>query len=83
MTDLHFRLDAPQLLKEIAENGLTGNMGVLKIPLNIFRNYLGRLAEIAIELDDPKLNIIMLEMSIYEVDAKTVVGLIEEQKKRL
>lgn len=77
---LHFNLDAPQLLEEITNNE---NIGILKIPLNVLRMKLANVAGIAIELDDPKLNIAMLEMKLYEVEHTEIHGLIEQQKKRL
>lgn len=81
--NLYFRIDSVQLLTEIADAGLSRNMGVLKVPLNIFRDYLGQVAQRASELDDPKLNIIMLKMGLYEVDIDKIFDLIDEQKSRL
>lgn len=80
---LHFRIDTPQLLADIVVNALTANSGVLYTPLNIFRNYLGQVTQRAIELNDPKLNILMLEMNLYECEPFDIPKLIEEQKKRI
>lgn len=79
----HFNIDAPQLLNEIADCALPHSAGVLKIPLNIFRTKLGILAQRAIELNDPQLNIIMLEMRLYDVHPKEIQKAIEVQQKRI
>lgn len=63
-----FKCHTPQLLKEICEGALsTGNFGILKIPLNIFRNYLGLVAQRASQINDPILNKLMCDMTLYEV----------------
>lgn len=65
---LYFKVNTPQLLKEIADYGLKqDSMGVLRIPLNVLRNYLGSVAQRAAELNDPKLNLLMCEMALYEI----------------
>jgi hypothetical protein len=74
-----FRVDTPALLHEIANSGLGRNNGVLKVPLNVFIRLLERVAERAIQLDDPELNICMLSLNLYEVPPMEVVGKIEEQ----
>lgn len=61
-----FKVHTAELLKEIADCGLDRNMGVLKVPLNIFRKYLIDIAERSAELDDPILNEIMINMTLYE-----------------
>jgi len=76
----HFRIDVPRLLAEVTNNSLLPNSGVLKIPLNIFRQYLIKLADYAVKLNDPELNIIMLEMGLYELTPSEIVQAIEEQK---
>jgi hypothetical protein len=78
---VHFRVHTPYLLKEIVENGLVKNAGVLKTPLNILRNYLGLVAQRAIEINDPQLNILMLEMALYDGTPAEIRVAIEEQKK--
>lgn len=79
--ELTFRVDAIELLTEIADSGLPRTMGVLKTPLNILMNYLAQVAYRATELNDPKLNVIMLSMGLYEVSPDNVVEVINEQKK--
>lgn len=54
----------PNLLKEILTDP---RMGILEKPLNIFGKMLAEVAERAIEIDDPKLNILMLRLTLYEV----------------
>lgn len=78
--ELEFRVDTNQLLTEITEFGLPRTMGVLYRPINIFRNYLCRVAERAIELNDPKMNILMLSLGLYEVQNREIPGAIEKQK---
>lgn len=80
---LHFRVDTPRLLNEIATCAIPNTAGVLKVPLNVFRTYLGLIAQRAIELDDPKLNILMLEMNLYEISPDEIVEEIKQQQKRL
>ena len=77
---LEFRVDTNQLLTEITEFGLPRTMGVLFRPINIFRNYLCKVAERATQLNDPKLNVLMLSLGLYEVSPKDVVSAIEKQK---
>lgn len=76
-----FRVDTMALLNEIADAGLDRRMGILKIPLNVFKNLLGQVAQRAIELNDPKLNILMLSLNLYEVAPEDIPATIEEQQK--
>ncbi|MBA2858266.1 hypothetical protein HNP93_000967 [Methanococcus maripaludis] len=52
---LHFRMDIIALLHEIADNALPKNMGILFQPLNMFRNKLIELGQLAVEINDPRL----------------------------
>jgi hypothetical protein len=63
------------LLQEICNNPGTA---MLKIPLNIFKNILAEVAERAIELDDKKLNILMLRLWLYECTPDERMELIEQ-----
>jgi hypothetical protein len=81
-----FKIHAPQFLKELFDlNPKLG--GVLFVPANVFRLYLAQIAERASQLNDPKLNAIMVQMSLYEVadpqspeyDAKVAADLIEKK----
>jgi len=70
-TKMSFRIDTIAFLNEIVNNALGERMGVLKIPLNIFKNLLGAVAERATELNDPILNKIMFDLSLYELPNPT------------
>jgi hypothetical protein len=76
-----FSVNTIGLLTEIVESGLDRRMGVLKTPINIFRNLLGQVAERAAELNDPKLNVLMLRLWLYEASPEDIPKLIEEQLK--
>lgn len=81
MEDLHFRINAPQLLKEIAEAGLVDNAGVLFIPLNVFRNSLALIGQRCAEINDPILNKICFDMNLFELPSPSTkeYGKIMEQ----
>ena len=53
------------------------NCGVLKVPLNVFRLLLAQVAQIAVELNDDKLNLLMVRLGLYELSAKEVVVAID------
>lgn len=78
---MQFRIDTANFLKEIADNALPRNMGVLFIPLNIFRLLLCEVAKRAIKINDPELNILMLRLTLYEVQANEIHKAIEDQMK--
>jgi len=66
-TSLHFRVDTPRLLKEIADAGLVQNAGVLFIPLNVLREFLTQVSNRCSEINDPVLNRLMFDMNLYEL----------------
>lgn len=74
-----FRVDTVSLLNEIVDNAMPKSMGILKIPLNVFKNLLAKVAERAIEINDPELNILMLSLNLYEVPAKEIPAAIAKQ----
>lgn len=79
---LYFRVDTMKLLHEIADGALAlGKMGVLKVPLNVLRINLGIAAEIATRINDPELNIAMIDLGLYEIPYDKVVKTIEAQRK--
>ena len=80
-TYMQFRVDTVSLLKEIADAGLPRNMGVLKIPINIFKSLLGEVAQRATEINDPRLNILMLRLTLYEVPNSKITEMIEHMEK--
>lgn len=63
---MHFRIHTALFLKEIANCGLPKNAGVLKVPLNQFRILLAQVAERAAEVDDVKLNCLMIRLGLYD-----------------
>ena len=63
MNDMVFKVDMPRLLKEVAECSRSTSYPVT---FTILTRVLGILAERAIEIDDPALNIIMLNLGLYE-----------------
>lgn len=60
---LNWKVNTPQLLKEIQNNEGTT---ILRIPLQILANILAELSERAIELNDTKLNGIMCRLALYD-----------------
>ena len=78
--ELYFNVDTPALLGEVL-----GNHGAwaLAVPIRILKTKLSEVAGRAIEIDDPKLNILMLEMKLYEVEHNDIQNLIKVQKKRI
>jgi hypothetical protein len=80
---MNWRIDIPQLLKEIEGASLRSNdKEALKIPMLLLKNYLGQIAKRAIELNDPKLNILMLETKLYEVEHNEIQKLIDNEINR-
>ena len=78
---MQFRVDTLGLLTEIADAGLDRRMGVLKIPINIFKDLLADVAQRATELNDPRLNILMLRLALYEVPNNKIPEMIEHMEK--
>lgn len=54
----------PNLLTEALCNP---GMSIMNVPFNIFGKILAQVAQRAIELDDPAMNILMLRLTLYEV----------------
>ena len=63
-TKLNWRVNTPQLLKEITINSQTA---VLSKPIAIFAKILAEVGERAAQLNDPKLNALMCRLAIYEI----------------
>ena len=63
MNDMVFKVDMPRLLKEIAE---CSKSTPYPVTFTIMARVLEILAERAIEINDPALNIIMLRLGLYE-----------------
>lgn len=62
-TKLNWKCHTPKLFEEILVNPGTA---MLKQPLIIFRSILVEVAMRAIELNDDKLNLLMLRLTLYE-----------------
>ncbi|MBP2463914.1 MULTISPECIES: hypothetical protein [unclassified Rhizobium] len=78
---MKWKVHTPNLLKELVENNPTA--WALRMPVVIFRNILGSLAERAIAIDDPDLNILMLRLGLYEVHPTEIDAAIANQRGRL
>ncbi len=65
-SELEFKINTPAFLKEVFDHNPTLG-GVLKVPVNVLRNYLQQIAERASQLNDPKLNAIMCQMALYAI----------------
>ena len=61
---LQWRVNTPQLLKEILQNKETQ---ALTMPLQIFSLILSEVGQRASELNDDKLNALMCRLAIYEI----------------
>lgn len=87
MNDMVWKVDLPLLLKEIAE---CSKSTPYPVTFTILTRVLGILAERAIEINDPALNIIMMNLGLYEgvhdKNAGVVISrlrkLITDNKKR-
>ena len=60
---LYFDSNLPGLLEEVLNNQ---TCAILKIPINITRALLGELAQLAIEIDDPRLHLMMIRLGLYD-----------------
>ena len=78
---LKWSVDTPALLKEICDCSLPRNSGLIGKSLNIFQSILAELAERAIELNDPKLNILMIRLNLYELNPYERAEIIERLQK--
>ena len=79
MNDMVWKVDLPRLLKEIAE---CSKSTPYPVTFTILARVLGILAERAIEINDPALNIIMMNLGLYEgVHDKNAGEVISKQRK--
>lgn len=76
---LHFDANLPGLLDEVLNNS---TCNILKLPINITKGILAELAQLAIEIDDDRLHVMMLRLGLYEVSASERVELIKKMKRR-
>lgn len=65
---LGFKIHTPNIFTDIIPNAFTNpnDYAVLKIPLDLLRGYLGKVAERCAEINDPVLNKLMCELTLYE-----------------
>ena len=77
---LEFDCHLPNLLAEVLSNQ---SCCVLATPINITRGLLAELAQLAIEIDDDRLHIMMLRLGLYEVSARERVKRIKELQKKI
>ena len=77
-TDLSngWRVHLPNLIKEIFKSQ---DVQILKIPLTTLTQILAKLAARAIELDDTKLNQLMMRLCLYEESDPCVKGYSEKK----
>lgn len=82
-----WRVNMPGMLQEIGGNP---EMSVMRQPLQILAQKMQAVAACAIRLNDPELNILMLELALYDLSRDGVQintdyqsSMIEQQKKRL
>lgn len=69
-SDMIWKVDTPSMLKEMVECGNT--MGIWRIPVTILQMKLAQVADRAIELNDPELLKLMLDLKLIETDDKDV-----------
>jgi hypothetical protein len=63
----HFRVHTVNLLEEIVNCALPKNAGVLFIPLNTFKSLLAQVAQRCTEINDPILDKLMFDLTLYEL----------------
>jgi hypothetical protein len=79
----YISVDVKSLITEIIENN--PNTWILKIPLTQLYELLRQVAQRCTEINDPRLNELMLRLDLYDVPKKERINLIkrmiEEQEK--
>lgn len=80
MAKLQFDAHLPNLLAEVLNNPTTW---ILKMPIEITREILAELAQLAIEIDDDRLHIMMLRLGLYDVPASARVEEIKKLQQRI
>lgn len=61
--ELEWKVHLPNLLREVLENP---TCAILAMPLSITGHLLHELADVAREIDDPRLHRMMLRLTLYE-----------------
>jgi hypothetical protein len=85
--EVYFKVHTAKLLEEILENN--PSIGILKVPTNVFRGLLCQVAQRASQINDPILNKLMCDLTLYEIadpsskdfDSKMVKRIQREAKK--
>jgi hypothetical protein len=83
---VEFTVHTPNLLNEILTNHGTG---ILEKPLQIFGGILHEVAQRAIALDDPEMNILMMRLTLYRqadpelCSGKEIAVALEMQRARM
>lgn len=77
--ELEWSVDTPALLNDIIPNALPRETIYPPI-LNIFQSLLAEVAQRATELRDPRLDILMLRLNLYEIEGKNAS---EKNKERV
>lgn len=80
MKRMQFDAHLPNLLRELVEGH--PSPGPLTRAVNLTLPILAALAERAIQIDDPRLNILMLRLAMYEIDTDKRVAAIAAQEAR-
>ena len=79
--NLEWKCNTPGLIEEIG-NCCT-EAPALVTPLRILQRMLEELAAVAIRIDDPELNIMMLRLALYDVPHMKIDAAIKRQRKRI
>ena len=77
---MRFDAHLPNLLAEVLNNQ---SCWVLKTPINITIGLLRELAQLAIEIDDARLHIMMLRLGLYDCSATERVEKIKELEREV
>ena len=77
---LQFDCNLPGLLEEVLNNP---TCAILKIPINITRSMLADLAQLAIEIDDDRLHVMMLRLNLYDMSKDERVKEIDRLNDRI
>jgi len=75
-----FDANLPGLLNEVLSNQ---SCAILKLPVWITKGILAELAQLAIEIDDDRLHVMMLRLGLYDCSASERVDRIKELEKKI
>ncbi|MEM1077434.1 MAG: hypothetical protein AAGI09_02805 [Pseudomonadota bacterium] len=62
MPDLNWRIHTPNLLQEVLNNK---GAAALKVPLTLLGQKLHELAALSLEINDPRLHLMMMDLTLY------------------